>query len=94
MFPFASHGKYGYSLEYAAEELKAAGDLAKRLGHRLTTHPGQVQSNPQVQPVPARDATVLSGGMIGNSDGPSNTVGKKSIGGSEGPRLAGRDQGM
>ncbi|KAH8102079.1 UV-endonuclease UvdE-domain-containing protein [Cristinia sonorae] len=41
MFPFASHAEWGYSLEYAAEELKAAGDLAKRLGHRLTTHPGQ-----------------------------------------------------
>ncbi|KAI0943504.1 hypothetical protein AcW1_002653 [Taiwanofungus camphoratus] len=41
MFPFASHGTYGYSLEYAAEELKAAGDLAKRYGHRLTSHPGQ-----------------------------------------------------
>ncbi|KAH9934102.1 UV-endonuclease UvdE-domain-containing protein [Amylocystis lapponica] len=41
MFPFASHGKHGYSLEYAAAELKAAGDLAKSYGHRLTTHPGQ-----------------------------------------------------
>ncbi|CDO70055.1 hypothetical protein BN946_scf184601.g8 [Trametes cinnabarina] len=41
MFPFASHEKYGYTLEYAEKELKAAGDLAKRYGHRLTTHPGQ-----------------------------------------------------
>lgn len=41
MFPFASHPEYGYSLEYCAEELKAAGDLAKKYGHRLTTHPGQ-----------------------------------------------------
>ncbi|KAI0786945.1 UV-endonuclease UvdE-domain-containing protein [Abortiporus biennis] len=41
MFPFASHGELGYSLEYAAEELKAAGDLAKKYGHRLTAHPGQ-----------------------------------------------------
>lgn len=41
VFPFASHEKYGYSLEYAEKELKAAGDLAKRLGHRLTMHPGQ-----------------------------------------------------
>ncbi|KAI0078030.1 UV-endonuclease UvdE [Panus rudis PR-1116 ss-1] len=41
MFPFASHKELGYSLEYAAEELKAAGDLAKKYGHRLTTHPGQ-----------------------------------------------------
>ena len=42
MFPFASHEKYGYNLEFAAEELKAAGDLAKKYGHRLTMHPGQV----------------------------------------------------
>ena len=41
VFPFASHEKYGYSLKYAEKELKAAGDLAKRLGHRLTMHPGQ-----------------------------------------------------
>ncbi|KAI8989013.1 UV-endonuclease UvdE-domain-containing protein [Trametes punicea] len=41
MFPFASHDKYGYTLEYAEKELKAAGDLAKRYGHRLTSHPGQ-----------------------------------------------------
>ncbi|KAI0634612.1 UV-endonuclease UvdE-domain-containing protein [Trametes polyzona] len=41
MFPFASHDKYGYTLEYAEKELRAAGDLAKRYGHRLTTHPGQ-----------------------------------------------------
>ncbi|KAI0329824.1 UV-endonuclease UvdE [Cubamyces sp. BRFM 1775] len=41
MFPFASHDKYGYTLEYAEKELKAAGYLAKKYGHRLTTHPGQ-----------------------------------------------------
>ncbi|KZT29063.1 UV-endonuclease UvdE [Neolentinus lepideus HHB14362 ss-1] len=41
MFPFASHPKYGYTLEYCAAELEAVGDLANRLGHRLTTHPGQ-----------------------------------------------------
>ncbi|EMD36763.1 hypothetical protein CERSUDRAFT_51795 [Gelatoporia subvermispora B] len=41
MFPFSSHAKYGYSLEYARGELKAAGDLARKYGHRLTTHPGQ-----------------------------------------------------
>lgn len=42
MFPFASHAEYQYSLEYAEKELKMAGDTAKRLGVRLTTHPGQV----------------------------------------------------
>lgn len=42
MFPFASHGEYGYDLEYADKELKAAGDLANKYGHRVTTHPGQV----------------------------------------------------
>ncbi|EIN11289.1 UV-endonuclease UvdE [Punctularia strigosozonata HHB-11173 SS5] len=41
MFPFASHPIYGYSLEYCADDLKAVGDLAKKYGHRLTTHPGQ-----------------------------------------------------
>ncbi|CAL1710108.1 unnamed protein product [Somion occarium] len=41
MFPFASHAELGYDLEYAKDELRAAGDLAKRLGHRLTAHPGQ-----------------------------------------------------
>jgi UV DNA damage endonuclease len=42
MFPFASHAKYGYDLSFAATELKEAGDLAKKYGHRLTMHPGQV----------------------------------------------------
>ncbi|GFZ49638.1 UV-damage endonuclease [Saitozyma sp. JCM 24511] len=41
MFPFASHAKYGYDLSFAATELKEAGDLAKKYGHRLTMHPGQ-----------------------------------------------------
>ncbi|TBU47156.1 UV-endonuclease UvdE [Dichomitus squalens] len=41
MFPFASHDTYGYSLDYADRELKAAGDLARKYGHRLTSHPGQ-----------------------------------------------------
>ncbi|GAA5854126.1 hypothetical protein JCM3766R1_005350 [Sporobolomyces carnicolor] len=41
MFPFAGHAEYGYSLDYAEKELKEAGDTAKRLGVRLTTHPGQ-----------------------------------------------------
>ncbi|KAJ3268966.1 hypothetical protein HK104_005226, partial [Borealophlyctis nickersoniae] len=44
MFPFASHESWGYKLEDVegvSEVLKEAGDLAKRLGHRLTMHPGQ-----------------------------------------------------
>ncbi|KAJ8086840.1 hypothetical protein PM082_005665 [Marasmius tenuissimus] len=41
MFPFASHGVYGYSLDYCASLLAQAGDLARKYGHRLTTHPGQ-----------------------------------------------------
>jgi UV DNA damage endonuclease len=41
MFPFASHGKYGYSLDYCADLLAQAGALANEYGHRLTTHPGQ-----------------------------------------------------
>lgn len=42
MFPFASHKEWGYDLAFAEKELREAGDTAKRLGHRLTTHPGQV----------------------------------------------------
>ncbi|KAL7749342.1 hypothetical protein RI367_005213 [Sorochytrium milnesiophthora] len=41
MFPFASHDEYGYSLDYAAKELAQVGELAKKYGHRLTSHPGQ-----------------------------------------------------
>lgn len=43
MFPFASHEEYGYKLApFAAEALAEAGKVAAELGHRLTTHPGQV----------------------------------------------------
>ncbi|KAJ7091932.1 UV-endonuclease UvdE-domain-containing protein [Mycena belliarum] len=41
MFPFASHAVHGYSLEYCEPLLVRAGELAKKLGHRLTAHPGQ-----------------------------------------------------
>lgn len=47
MFPFASHEEYGYTLEsFAADVLAEAGKVAAELGHRLTTHPGQVCSQP------------------------------------------------
>ncbi|PIL28869.1 hypothetical protein GSI_08915 [Ganoderma sinense ZZ0214-1] len=55
MFPFASHQEYGYSLDYAEKELKAAGDLARKYGHRLTSHPGQF-----TQLGSPRDAVVTS----------------------------------
>ena len=43
MFPFASHAEHGYRLgPFASEVLAEAGKVAARLGHRLTTHPGQV----------------------------------------------------
>lgn len=43
MFPFASHEEYGYRLApFAAGVLAEAGKVAAELGHRLTTHPGQV----------------------------------------------------
>ena len=43
MFPFASHEEYGYKLApFASEALADAGRVATELGHRLTTHPGQV----------------------------------------------------
>ncbi|EPX74111.1 endonuclease Uve1 [Schizosaccharomyces octosporus yFS286] len=41
LFPFASHGIYGYSLEYADSYLQAVGELANKYNHRLSTHPGQ-----------------------------------------------------
>ncbi|KAJ7661690.1 UV-endonuclease UvdE-domain-containing protein [Mycena rosella] len=41
MFPFASHAVHGYSLEYCAPLLARVGELAKKLDHRLTAHPGQ-----------------------------------------------------
>ena len=43
MFPFASHLEYGYKLApFASETLAEAGGVAAELGHRLSTHPGQV----------------------------------------------------
>ncbi|KAF8629869.1 hypothetical protein AX15_003228 [Amanita polypyramis BW_CC] len=41
MFPYASHGTHGYSLEYCAPLLAQAGNLANKYRHRITTHPGQ-----------------------------------------------------
>lgn len=41
MFPFASHPEHGYTLEFADAELKAVGKMARELGVRLTSHPGQ-----------------------------------------------------
>ncbi|KAK8101470.1 hypothetical protein PG999_011844 [Apiospora kogelbergensis] len=44
MFPFASHEEYGYKLApFASEVLAEVGRVAGELGHRLTTHPGQVR---------------------------------------------------
>jgi len=45
MFPFASHEEYGYKLApFASEALAEAGKVIAELGHRVTTHPGQVSS--------------------------------------------------
>ncbi|KAK0527303.1 hypothetical protein OC842_004911 [Tilletia horrida] len=42
MFPFATHPLYGYDfVGFAREELRKAGEVARKLGHRLTMHPGQ-----------------------------------------------------
>ncbi|GAC92617.1 hypothetical protein PHSY_000171 [Pseudozyma hubeiensis SY62] len=61
VFPFASHEKYGYSIKYAEKELRAAGDLANKLGHRLTMHPGQFtqlgSNRPEVIESSIRDLT-------------------------------------
>ena len=39
MFPFASHAKYGYSLDYAAVELKVRASSPK--GHHILTPPAK-----------------------------------------------------
>lgn len=57
MFPFASHAVHGYKLEpFASEVLAEAGKVIAELGHRVTTHPGQVCAPPlapwQGQPPP------------------------------------------
>ncbi|KAL9083126.1 MAG: hypothetical protein Q9165_008656 [Trypethelium subeluteriae] len=42
MFPFASHEEYGYKLApFASDTLAEAGKVIAKLGHRVTTHPGQ-----------------------------------------------------
>jgi UV DNA damage endonuclease len=47
MFPFASHPEHGYKLApFASEVLAEVGKVAAELGHRLSTHPGQVRSCP------------------------------------------------
>lgn len=43
MFPFASHAEYGYKLApFASEALAEVGRVVAELGHRVSTHPGQV----------------------------------------------------
>ena len=44
MFPFASHDEFGYSVLYCKEELESVGELAKKMNHRLTMHPGQTNN--------------------------------------------------
>jgi len=41
LFPFASHEKHGYNLEFADTQLKSIGDYAKKHNMRLTMHPAQ-----------------------------------------------------
>ncbi|KAG2203481.1 hypothetical protein INT47_008208 [Mucor saturninus] len=41
IFPFASHDKAGYNIDFAKEELAEVGELAKKFNQRLTMHPGQ-----------------------------------------------------
>jgi hypothetical protein len=53
MFPFASHEKYGYDLSFVDKELREIGDLAKKYGHRLTMHPGQVGSLARIPLTPS-----------------------------------------
>jgi UV DNA damage endonuclease len=47
MFPFASHAEHGYKLApFASELLAETGNVIAELGHRVTTHPGQVSQPP------------------------------------------------
>lgn len=49
MFPFASHEEYGYKLApFASDVLAELGKVAAELGHRLTTHPGQVSCHSEI----------------------------------------------
>jgi UV DNA damage endonuclease len=42
MFPFASHAEYDYQLApLTSKALAEASKVAARLGHRVSTHPGQ-----------------------------------------------------
>lgn len=41
IFPFASHHKFGYSIDFAYEKLNMIGEYAKKHNIRLTMHPGQ-----------------------------------------------------
>ena len=45
IFPFASHGKYGYSLDYAAAELKAS--VLSSVDHHILTSPSRRQETSQ-----------------------------------------------
>lgn len=61
MFPFASHEEYGYKLApFASEALAEAGKVAVELGHRLSTHPGQVSSFAHVYDAQLRFLPVYS----------------------------------
>ncbi|KAG1051340.1 hypothetical protein G6F43_006444 [Rhizopus delemar] len=41
IFPFATHEKAGYDIDFAKDALAEVGALARKYNHRLTTHPGQ-----------------------------------------------------
>ena len=45
LFPFASHAKYGYSLDYAAAELKVG--VSPFEGHHVLTPPSRQQETSQ-----------------------------------------------
>jgi len=76
MFPFASHPKYGYDLGYVDTELKEIGALAKKYGHRLTSHPGQFTqiASPKENVVEAAVKELDCEWIIGvdSNDSPSN----------------------
>lgn len=72
MFPFASHEEYGYKLApFASEVLAEAGRVAADLGHRLTTHPGQVCYNRHISKTFFADSLLVYATWVTASRGSS-----------------------
>ena len=58
IFPFATHPEYGYSIDFAEEYLKKAGDYAKLNKIRITMHPGQFNVLSSHRPEVVKNTTI------------------------------------